>query len=72
MKVKIEAVLRGGLVVVDARGLRRVVVKQTGEVLDELLSPDEAELSAQTYNELFPGRRARVVRYSATTWRPAS
>jgi hypothetical protein len=58
-------VLPRGRVIIDARELRRVVDRKTGEVLAELLPQNLAELSAETYNECMRSDHAIVVPYKA-------
>lgn len=62
MKVEVVAILPGSLAVIDVRGLRRVLVRKTGEPLEELMLPDHAAQFAAGFN-LLPGDRAVVRRY---------
>jgi hypothetical protein len=62
MDYPVVAVLRGEQVVIDARGLRRVIHRRTKQVLAELLPPESAESFAIGYNA--GGEAiAKVVRY---------
>jgi hypothetical protein len=59
---RVLKVLSRGRVVVDASDLRRVIIRGTGEVLEELLPQRLAELFAQTFRET-GGGDAIVVPY---------
>jgi hypothetical protein len=56
-------VLPGERVVVDAKGLRRVMMGDT--IVAELLEPDVARYVARTLRGL-PGGAPRIVRYRST------
>jgi hypothetical protein len=58
-------VLPRGRVVVDARHLRRVIDRVTGEVHMELLEQSCAEIAAMTMNECMRNDHAIVVPYQA-------
>lgn len=53
-----------GHAIVPASGFRRVVLADTGQVIGDLLPPDEAEVMAETYNELAKGEAAVIVGYT--------
>lgn len=50
MEIKITEVLDGQRAVVSTRGLRRVILKKTKQVLAELLPPGDAEGFAECWN----------------------
>jgi hypothetical protein len=64
-ETRVVKVLPRGRVIIDARELRRVIDRKTGEVLVELLEQCYAETYAETVNEIANNDHAIVVPYQA-------
>jgi hypothetical protein len=64
-ETRVVKVLPRGRVIIDARNLRRVIDRKTGEVLVELLEQCYAETFAETMNEIANNDHAIVVPYQA-------
>lgn len=73
-ETRVVKVLPRGRVIVDARNLRRVMDRVTGEVHMELLEQSYAAIAAETMNDIAANDHVIVVPYKAAkpSKRPAA
>lgn len=71
-EMRVIDVREDGSVVVDAKGLRRIILQPEGEIAEELVPTNEARAYAKAYNACIgSGRFAEIIDYKEAYRRTA-